>query len=341
MTENAKMNFFKKFILSIKDLDKYDQLAIQPIRKGISYFFKLIILLAMILSIMYVVQTYQLFTTLQGKINDIPDFEYKNGELSFKENEEPILLENLSSLINSILILPDSNNSKSKEYIAKAKTYNSYLTLNKSDFSISIKDNTINFNYKDFFENNSINSFEKKDVKNILNSINHINLIISMFIVITIYLFVFNFISIGLDIVVTFLVSYITSKLARIKLKSSAFVNISIHSLTLPVLLYLIYYIINVLTGFEIKNFRIMYILVASIYASISVLIIKADFIDRQIELAKVIKEQQAIRKEMDNEENDNNTRDTEEEKNNVEEPKEDQVEEPTESVNDIKEENN
>ena len=38
MTENVKMNFFKKLILSIKDLDKYDQLAIQPLSKGISYF---------------------------------------------------------------------------------------------------------------------------------------------------------------------------------------------------------------------------------------------------------------------------------------------------------------
>lgn len=342
MTENVKMNFFKKLILSIKDLDKYDQLAIQPLSKGISYFVKLILLISIILSIMYTMQSYQLFSTAKEKINDIPDFEYKDGTLAFKEKSDPILFEDVSNIVNCILIIPDTDKEKTDEYISRAKTYNSCLTLNKDKFSIAIKDNKLDFSYKDLFEATNITSFNKEDVKKLVDNINIISLSIAFFLEITAYLFLWNLVSIALDIIITFLVSYITSKFARIKLKLHAMINIAIHSLSLPIILYMLYNIINVLTGFEISNFRLMYILVASIYAWISVLIIKADFIEKQIELAKVIKEQQNVRKEMD--EQDNN--DTEDEsKENQEEQKEDEKEsgmkEPEENVSEIKEENN
>lgn len=342
MTENVKMNFFKKLILSIKDLDKYDQLAIQPLSKGISYFVKLILLISIILSVMYTMQAYQLFSTAKEKINDIPDFEYKDGTLAFKEKSDPILFEDVSNIVNCILIIPDTSKEKTDEYISRAKTYNSCLTLNKDKFSIAIKDNKLDFSYKDLFEATNITSFNKEDVKKLVDNINIISLSIAFFIEITAYLFLWNLVSMALDIIITFLVSYITSKFARIKIKLPAMINIAIHSLSLPIILYMLYNIINVLTGFEISNFRVMYILVASIYAWISVLIIKADFIEKQIELAKVIKEQQNIRKEMD--EQDNN--DTEDEsKENQEEQKEDEKEsgmkEPEENVSEIKEENN
>ena len=339
------MNFFKKLILSIKDLDKYDQLAIQPIRKGISYFVKLILLVAIILSVMYTIQAYQFFSTAKTKINDIPDFEYKDGTLAFKEKSDPILFEDVSNIVNCILIIPDTNKEKTDEYISRAKTYNSCLTLNKDKFSIEIKDNKLDFSYKDLFEANHISSFSKEDVKKVMDNINIVSLSIAFFVETTAYLFIWNLLVMGLDIAITFLVSYITSKFARIKLKLSAILNIAIHSLSLPIILYLIYNIINTLSGFEISNFRVMYILVACIYAWISVLIIKADFIEKQIELAKVIKEQQNIRKEMDEKENNDTEDESKEKDNEVEEPpedkKENELQNPEENVSEINEENN
>ena len=345
MTENVKMNFFKKLILSIKDLDKYDQLAIQPLRKGISYFVKLILLISIILSVMYTIQAYQLFSTTKEKINDIPDFEYKDGTLAFKEKSDPILFEDVSNIVNCILIIPDTNKEKTDEYISRAKTYNSCLTLNKDKFSIAIKDNKLDFSYKDLFEATNITSFNKEDVKKLVDNINIISLSIAFFLEITAYLFLWNLFAMALDVMITFLVSYITSKFARIKLKLTAMINIAIHSLSLPIILYMLYNIVNILTGFEISNFRVMYILVASIYAWISVLIIKADFIEKQIELAKVIKEQQNIRKEMDEQENNDTEEESKEKDNRVEEPPEDknenEVQSPEENVSEIKEENN
>ena len=60
MTEYTKINFFKKLVMSIKDLDKYDQLAVQPIRKTVGYFIKLLLLFSIILAIVYSIQIFQL-----------------------------------------------------------------------------------------------------------------------------------------------------------------------------------------------------------------------------------------------------------------------------------------
>lgn len=306
MTEDVKLNFFKKLIMSVKDLDKYDQLAVQTVRQGISYFLKLILLFAVVLSVMYSIQIYKLINVAKEKIDIIPEFEYKNGEILFKENE-PVVLENMSNVLNSILILPEIDKETEEKYTSKVKTYNSYLILNKSNFAISVNDNKLQYNYKDVLEKYSIKSFDKEELGNFIKSIDAASLSIAFFLVMIIYLFFWYATFIGADILLTFLVSLITSRIARIKLRTSALVNISIHSLTLSILLYLLYHVINMLTGFEISKFRLMYVLVAAIYASISVLIIKADFIERQRELANVIKEQQKIRAEFNNDEDINN----------------------------------
>ncbi len=305
MTENTKMNFFKKLALSVKDIDKYDQLAIQPIRKGISYFLKLILLFAVILSIVYTMQIFQLVNKAKTEINNIPDFKYENGEVSFEENK-PIILEDVTDILNTVLILPEEND-ETKEYIAKAKTYKNYLIINKSNFVISINDNKLQYNYSDILNQLSIKSFDRVELKSYLDDINTINLSSSFFAVMILYLFFGYGISIAIDICLTFIISFLTTRLAKIRLKTSALINIAIHSLTLPVLLYLAYCVTNILTGFEISNFRIMYILIASVYSVISILIIKVDFIEKQVELAKVIKEQQEIRKELQEQEDGNN----------------------------------
>lgn len=315
MTENVKLNFFKKLIMSVKDLDKYDQLAVQTVRQGISYFLKLILLFAVVLSVMYSMQIYKLINIAKEKIDTIPEFEYKNGEILFK-GKGPVILENMSKVLNSVLILPEIDKETEEKYTSKVKTYNSYLILNKSNFAISVNDNKLQYNYKDVLEKYSIKSFDKGELSNFIKSIDATSLSIAFFLVMIIYLFFWYAIFIGADILITFLVSFVTSRIARIKLRTSALVNISIHSLTLSILLYLLYYVINMLTGFEISNFRLMYVLVASIYASISVLIIKADFIERQKELAEVIKEQQKIRAEFNNDDDINDEEDSMDENN-------------------------
>lgn len=56
-----------------------------------------------------------------------------------------------------------------------------------------------------------------------------------------------------LDIIILALLSNIVAILLRVRMKVSALVNISVHAMTLPIILLLIYAIVLMTTGFEIK----------------------------------------------------------------------------------------
>ena len=75
--------------------------------------------------------------------------------------------------------------------------------------------------------------------------------------------------------------------------------NIAVYSLTLPILLNLIYTVINTLTGYTITYFPIMYTGVTCIYIFTAILMIKSDIIKKQMELSKIIQEQEKIKEEM------------------------------------------
>ena len=73
----------------------------------------------------------------------------------------------------------------------------------------------------------------------------------------------------------------------------------SIYALTLPLFLNLIYLILNVLTGFTMSYFSIVYNVIACIYIVTAILMIKSDFVDQQKELIKIVEEQRVVKKEQ------------------------------------------
>ena len=92
----------------------------------------------------------------------------------------------------------------------------------------------------------------------------------------------------------------ITSIILRIPMQYKAIFNMALHALTLPIILNLIYIIVNLFTGFEIKYFQVMYSAISYIYIVAAILLIKTDFMKRQQELSKIFEEQQKIREEYD-----------------------------------------
>ena len=105
--------------------------------------------------------------------------------------------------------------------------------------------------------------------------------------------------SILIDILLFTILGFIVARIARLRLKYSAIYNIATYSLTLPLILNLIYFIINRITGFTIEYFQIMYTAIASIYVITAILMIKSDVIKKQYELNKIIEEQEKIREEL------------------------------------------
>ncbi len=74
----------------------------------------------------------------------------------------------------------------------------------------------------------------------------------------------------------------------KIRLRYKATFNIGVHALTLPLLLNLIYIIVNLFTGFEIRHFQWMYTSISYIYVVVAILMIKTEIINQKIQLIKL-----------------------------------------------------
>ena len=108
-------------------------------------------------------------------------------------------------------------------------------------------------------------------------------------------LFLGNFISYYLvtliDIFTLSFFGLLTCWIAKIKMNYKAVFNMSIYALTLSIILRIIYLGLDLLIGFEIKNFSIMYIAVSYISLAAAIFLIKSDVIKQHLELMRIIEE--------------------------------------------------
>ena len=147
--------------------------------------------------------------------------------------------------------------------------------------------------------NYGINNFTKQEIVDYVENLNIVSISASIYFVMFVYLFIIYFISILIDVLILSVLVLIISRISRIRLKYAPSFNIAVHSITLPVLLNLIYIIVNLLTGFRIKYFQLMYNTISYIYVIVAILMIKTDFINRQLELIKLAEEQEKIKAEI------------------------------------------
>ena len=120
---------------------------------------------------------------------------------------------------------------------------------------------------------------------------------------------------------------FIIGRMVGIKIRFKATFNIGVYALTLPILLNLVYIVVKNLTGFTIQYFSWMYTTISYIYVIVAILMIRTDFINKQVELMKILEEQERVRQQMKwqeeqkkKEEEKNENKDN---KDNKEEPKE------------------
>ena len=123
--------------------------------------------------------------------------------------------------------------------------------------------------------------------------------IYAMFIIISlVYLFIIYTLEILIDVLLLSVVGYLVTKIVNVKFKYRSIFNMSIYALTLSILLYLIYTIVNIFTMFTVKYFDIAYNAIAYIYMITAILTIKSDLIKQQIELQMIQKEQKKVKEE-------------------------------------------
>lgn len=300
--EIKKEGFFKKVLKSIKDFDKYEDFVLEKPGESFKYLIKIVAIFCAIVCIAYTYNILNNMNKLYTGIKDkVPEFSYENGELK-TETDEPTIIEEYGEMIGTIIVdtqmeqedIPD-------KYSDSINKYGSGIIFTKENLIIYNSGLTgqVSYKYADILSSYNIQNVNKQDLINNIDNINIVSISLSVYFMIFIYLFIIYFISIMIDVLILSLLAYIISRFSRIKLKFTPSFNIGVHAITLPVILNLIYIVVNLFTGFEVKYFQLMYNTISYIYVIVAILMIKTDFLNRQAELIKIAREQMKIKEEL------------------------------------------
>ena len=308
MGENikTKKNFFSKVIKSIKDFEKYEDFALEGTKESLKYILKLTILFSIVLSI---VSSYLICKNANIIYQDFKNvganFSFKDNKLSV-ESENPILIQKYNNFFGAIVI-DTSEDVIEEEAINKIKQYNNGIILLKDKMVISnnVTNSTAEFKYSEFIESikaqykiQDIEINNKEEVINKIDKINRLSIIIAIFFTIILGNIIIYFIDFITYSLILALLAYLIARISRIKMSFSNSFGIAVHALTLSIVLNLVYSIIKAFTGFEIKYFDWMYNTISYIYVIVAILMIKTDFINRQMELLKITESEKEIKEE-------------------------------------------
>ena len=295
--------FFKTVLKSIKDFDKYEQFALETMGRTCLYLLQMV---AIITIVVVAILIYQFSNTMQSAViyfnDNIQEMSYVDGILTVNSNQK--LEINTNSTIAQKIIVDTSEltTEQIEQYRTDLNDLNSGIILLKD--KILIKNEMLTAitetTYTDILSQYNITNLDKQSVLDYIYA-NQSQVYISVAIVEFIYMFSMYLTSILMDTLILAILGLIVARIAGMKIKFSACFSIGVHALTLPIILNILYIILNAFTGYTIKYFQIMYTAISYIYMVATILIIKSDYIKRQMELDKLKSEQEKIRAELDN----------------------------------------
>ena len=268
-----KIGFFKKAKKAIFNFDEYQKFSNEKVSKTFGYLFKLVLILTILITISTTYKTYNIAgNTMQKFIEESPNFEVKNGILTVENDLTYKYIDN----DNYFGVIIDS----SKEDLENIE-YNEGIAFSKDKIYIKSNNQTRVIKYADIMNAN----FDKEDINELLTTKNLIKvyLLIGLVIFITnviVYTIVFLF-----DILVLFIIGKIINWIAKTNIKSKGIFNIAVYSMTLPIILLIIYNLLILSFGFKIKYFDLAYDIISYIYVVTAILLIKSDGIKNMQEI--------------------------------------------------------
>lgn len=328
MDKEEKLTFLKKIKMSIFDFEKYQDLAAEKVIKTICYIAVLVLIFSLIVA---GIVTYKFSATIANVRNyiaeNIETITFENNQLNIitKNHEEKTTIENEQINMKVVLATQIEDEKKVKESIDELNSEGNAILILKNELIVKneLLTKPITYSYKSLAEQYNINKIDKQEALNLLSYDTIKPVMLTIFGILFIYFFIISYLpSTLIDIIILSVFAYIVSAIAKITLKYTAVYNISAYSLTLPIILNIIYVIINGLTGFTIKYFEIMYTTIATIYITAAILMIRSDVIKKQIELTKIIEEQDRVRAELQRREEEQKEQEEKERQKNEEEKK-------------------
>ena len=310
-----RIPFFKKVIICIKDLDKYNLLISEKLSRSIIYFLELMIIFTLIVAGVITYKTSNLITETSNYIaNNVPDFTIDKEGLKL-DSEEAFIIENTDNV--KVKIVLDDKTETEETYQEQINEYDrDFILMLKNKVILIINGNKMEMTYENLLGSDETESINKNNIISLFNENKvQINSIIYVYIFAITY-FVYTIITF-IDALALSLLVIIISKMARISLKYSQALIIGISSLTLPIIINLIYTCVNLINGFYMPYFQVMYTLIAYIYIVAVILIIRSDLIKKK-QLIKATIELKELEKSMENREG-KETEDNEDKKDNKE----------------------
>ena len=279
--------FFKKFKDSIINFDGYKTFLEEKTSLSIKYILKLVLIFTLIITLAL---TWKVMSEFKSAItdfqNEFPDFSFKDGQLELQGENKKIVKGDTFGYLGIIIDAEKNSTEEVEEY----EDYQRVVVVLKD--KIVIKDeNSIEstVTYEDLSKNYDLNSVNKENILQYLSGGNLTKLYAIFAIIAFVFFYISYLIQIMLDVLLLSVIGYIISKIINVKFKYKSIFNLSSYAITLSVVLYLIYIIINLFTGFTITYFQIAYNAIAYIYIIAAMMTIKSDLIKQQMEVGKIV----------------------------------------------------
>ena len=332
------MGFFKKVKYSIFNIEKYPEMATEGIGNTLSYIAKLVMILAVVLSVWTLYQTYQMINEGTSYLeNEFPDFSYSDGTLTV-DSEEAIIIEN--EQFGKIIVDTNTDSEETiNQYLNQINEYGAgaLILKNRAVLKNITMIGEVSYNYQESFNSINLTEFSKQDVVNYVQNGEINSLYFSVFISLLIYSFAMYFINTLWYAIIIGIVGYFTMWMLKMKMRFVAVFNMAIYALTLSTILNILYLIINMLFNFTIGYFSIMYITVATIYLLAAIFILKTDLMKKQAEVMKIVEAQQIVKKELEEQEKEDKKEKEERKKEDKKEEKKDEETKKEENKGNVK----
>lgn len=258
-TKNKKEKnlFIKDVIKSVKDFDKYEDFGLESFGKTIMYILKLVAILVLVITAISIYQ----FSNTANKVaqyfeENIENFEYTDGVLTINNDEETQITEFQETFGDIIVNTADLSQEQIENYLNSVEASNNMVIILKDRVMVKNKSllKTTQTTYSDLFSGYNIGSVDKQTILSSFYK-SKTQMYISISVVLCMYLLIVYFISTLFDAILLALVGLILSRLMKMKIKYSATFGMAAHAITLPVILNLLYIVINRMTRMDCSIF--------------------------------------------------------------------------------------
>lgn len=316
-TEN-KISFFEKLKIAIFNLEKYGVFITENFSKSLKYILILVVIYTLCSSILYAFDSIKMIDKGINYIrNEMPDFRLENGEITFDSQ-----VNGYDKEYDFKIISIDETQLTDKE-LNEYKKYSKSLILLKDKIVLNVNGMYNEYSYNYIKESFNINDNNKQGLINLYDELGgNIAISITLMIMYIFIFFIINAYQMIFNCLIVAIFGYFVARICKIKIRFSTATTLAIYSLTLSIILNLIYTIQYYFTGFEIQYFNWLYLAIAYIYMVAAILIIKTDLIKQLMELQRIEEIQKKIVKEEIKEEDKEQKKDDKNDENKKEKKK-------------------